>query len=65
MKTRGTTHLGDGVYAGVDMSNPMQIWLGANHHENMTIALGPGEVAFMVVWLKQYAPHFAKEAGLL
>lgn len=65
MKTRHTTYLGDGAYAGLDMSNSVQIWLGANHHEHMTVALGPGEVARMILWLKQYAPQFAKEAGLL
>ena len=65
MKTRHATHLGDGAYAGLDLSSDVQIWLGSNHHENMTIALGPSEIIFLLMWLKQKAPQFAKEAGLL
>lgn len=38
MKTIEPTHLNDGAYAGHD---GYQIWLGANHHENMTVALDP------------------------
>ena len=36
MKTKDTQHLGDGVYVGHDGH---QLWIGANHHENMTVAI--------------------------
>jgi len=36
MKTQDTQYLGDGVFVGHD---GYQLWLGANHHENMTVAL--------------------------
>ena len=36
METRDTQYIHDGVYAGHD---GYQIWLGANHHTNMTVAL--------------------------
>ena len=45
MQTRDTTHLGDGAYAGHD---GYQLWLGANHHENMSVALDPGAFAALV-----------------
>ena len=38
-------HLGDGAYAGTDGHH---IWLGANHHENMTVALEPDVFAALV-----------------
>jgi hypothetical protein len=65
MKTNNTIHLGDGAYAGVDAHDGHQIWLGSNHHEHMTVALGPREIAVLVGWLRREAPHIAKEAGLL
>ena len=36
MKTHDTQHLGDGAFVGHD---GFQLWLGSNHHENMTVAL--------------------------
>jgi len=45
MKTQDTIHLGDGAYAGHD---GYQIWLGANHHEHMTVALDPHAFAQLV-----------------
>ena len=64
MITRNTTHLGDGAYAGLDQHDPYKVWLGANDHEHMTVALGPGEIARLVEWLRAKAPHIAQEAGL-
>lgn len=52
MKTFNTIHLGDGAYVGRDPYVP-QIWLGANHHENMTVALGEREVSCLIGWLCQ------------
>ena len=63
MHTNDTTHLGDGAYAGLDL-NGYQVWLGANHHHNMTVSLGASEIAAMVKWLRAKAPHIAEEAGL-
>lgn len=63
MKTLETTHLGDGAYAGIDIAGH-QIWIGANHHEHMTVALGPREIGYLVQWLRRVAPHIAKESGL-
>ena len=57
------THLGDGAYAGLDVSGH-QIWLGANDHRNMSVALGPQELVRLIDWVKRTAPHFAQEAGL-
>lgn len=50
MKTNNTHHLGDGAYVGLD-PNMDQVWLGANHHENMTVALGAWEIKMLVRWL--------------
>jgi len=36
MITADTQYIGDGVYVGHDH---YQLWLAANHHENMTVAL--------------------------
>lgn len=47
MITRDTTHLGDGVYVGHDGH---QLWIGANHHENMTVALEPGAYTQLVLY---------------
>lgn len=64
MDTLKTAHLGDGVYVGLDANGQHQIWLGANHHENMSVALGPCEIAALFMWLKMSAPHILQEAGL-
>ena len=64
MKTRNTTHLGDGVYVGQDEHLAGQIWIGANHHENMTVALGAWEVKSLVEWIRKVDPQMAAEAGL-
>ena len=65
MKTNNTVHLGDGVYAGLDPYNSLQFWLGANHHEHMSVALGPRELSALIMWLKANAPLIAEEAGVL
>lgn len=64
MKTNDTTHLGDGAYVGLDVNNGHQFWLGANHHEYMTVALGPRELGALILWLKMVAPHILAEAGI-
>lgn len=63
MQTLHTTHLGDGAYLGLD-AGQHQVWLGANHHEYMTVALGPREIGNMIAWLRTHAPHIASAAGL-
>ena len=50
MITRDTQHLGDGVYVGHDS---FQLWLGANHHENMTVALDQGAFENLVRYAKK------------
>ena len=65
MITDKTTYLGDGVYVGLDMNGINQFWLGANHHENMTVAMGPSELIGLIMWLRYAAPHILKEAGVL
>jgi hypothetical protein len=62
--TLNTSHLGDGVYVGLDAAGLSQIWLGANDHRNMAVALGPGELRALLEWVKKNAPHVAKGAGL-
>lgn len=57
MRTDNTVHLGDGAYAGLDPNGIPQFWLGANHHENMSVALGPSELAVLLKWLERHAPH--------
>lgn len=44
-RMRGLEHIGDGVYVGND---GFHIWLGANHHENMTVALEPAVFVALV-----------------
>lgn len=63
-RTVRETHLGDGAYAGLDANGGHQIWLGANDHRNMSVALGPREIFNLVEWLRREAPHIAQEAGL-
>ena len=63
VNTVNTSYLGDGAYVGLD-GGGHQIWLGANDHRFMTVALGPREVAGLVEWIKRCAPHIAQEAGL-
>lgn len=63
VNTVNTSHLGDGAYVGLDGCGH-QIWLGANDHRFMQVALGPREVAALVEWIKRSAPHIAQEAGL-
>jgi hypothetical protein len=61
--TINTSHLGDGAYVGLD-SIYHQIWLGANDHRFMSVALGPSEVRALFDWIKRSAPHIAQEAGI-
>jgi len=49
-KIQKITHLGDGAYAGTD---GYHIWLGANHHENMTVALEPPVFAALVKFAQE------------
>lgn len=63
INTVNTEHLGDGAYVGLDGSGH-QIWLGANDHRFMHVALGPREVAALFEWVKRCAPHIAQEAGI-
>lgn len=58
---RDHVHLGDGAYACHDGH---QFWLGANHHENMTVALEPGACVGFLNYVKKYAPTLLAEAGL-
>lgn len=53
---RRFTHLGDGAYAGFD---GFQFWLGANHHENMTVALPDFAAVAFAQFVKETAPHVA------
>lgn len=62
MKTLHTTQLGDGAYAGLDQGGH-QIWLGANDHERMTVALDDRAIANLIIWLCQKVPHFAASVG--
>ena len=62
--TLNPAHLGDGVYVGLDAGGGHQIWLGANHHMNMTVALGPDELRALLDWVKLRAPHIAQETGI-
>lgn len=59
VETLHTYYLGDGAYVGLDIEGH-QIWLGANHHLNMTVALGPREIVALVSWIKHNAPQFAQ-----
>lgn len=56
--TNHTTHLGDGAYLGQDPERPDCFWLGANHHENMTVCLGPKEIIAMLQHIIKVAPEF-------
>ena len=51
-------HLGDGAYAGHD---GYQVWLGANHHCNMTVALDPGAMLSLLKYINEKFPHVVKE----
>jgi len=55
MHTLKTTHLGDGAYVGID-PYLVQIWLGANHHANMSVALGPLEIEALMHFLMANFP---------
>lgn len=49
-------YLGDGVYAQTD---GYQIWLAANHHENVVIALEPEVMRALI----RYAERIGKATG--
>lgn len=50
MQTIDTTHLGDGAYAGHD---GYQLWLGANDHRDMTVALDMGAFYQLVAYAER------------
>jgi len=57
MKHTDTEHLGDGVYASFD---GYQIWLAANDHRNIVIALEPDVFESLVeyrnrLWKKYFS----------
>jgi len=60
MITKYPEHLGDGAYIGQDPQDPLSFWLGANHHENMTVCLGPKELARMMEYIIQKEPRLKK-----
>jgi hypothetical protein len=55
---RDQTHLGDGAYAGHD---GYQLWLGANHHCNMTVALDPRAMLNLLKYINKEFPHVVKK----
>ena len=42
-------YLGDGVYASFD---GFQIWLAANHHDNKVVALEPGVLENLLLYMQ-------------
>lgn len=58
MNTLKTRHIGDGAYVGLDQGGH-QIWLGANDHRNMTVALGHDEIRALIEWLFEVVPGSA------
>ena len=43
------SYLGDGVYASFD---GFQIWLAANHHDNKVVALEPGVLENLLLYMQ-------------
>ena len=50
-------YLGDGVYASFD---GFQVWLAANHHTNIVIALEPHVISNLIAYAKLV---FAQQGG--
>ena len=55
---RDEQYLGGGAYVGHD---EYQIWLGANDHKNMTVALEPNAVRALMLYIHQKFPHVLQE----
>ena len=53
-------YLGDGVYASFD---GFQIWLAANHHSNVVIALEPSVFDALVAYRDRLIEKYVKEEG--
>jgi len=53
-------YLGDGVYASFD---GYQIWLAANHHENVVIALEPAVLKRLVGYQNALIEKYSEEVG--
>ena len=52
-------YLGDGVYASFD---GFQIWLAANHHENVVIALEPSVFDALIAYRERLIEKYVGES---
>jgi hypothetical protein len=52
-------YIGDGVYASFD---GFQIWLAANHHENVVIALEPSAFDALIAYRERLIEKYVGES---